>query len=113
MLLAGLQPGVNAHVLDPNRDGVAQISEILRREVRTGGGRSVTIVAHGYAGGVQLGAGTLKWGNIDRYKAELSEWFADAEATGINAHLTLLSCNVAAGKTGVEFVETLGAYTVR
>ncbi len=101
-LLAGLQPGVKAYVLDGGRDGVRQISEILRRE---GGANSVTLIAHGFPGGVLLGAGSLELGNIGRYASELAGWFAGGEA----GRLSLLSCRVAAGDAGAEFVDRLAA----
>ncbi|MEL6129917.1 MAG: DUF4347 domain-containing protein, partial [Cyanobacteria bacterium J06628_4] len=34
LLLAGLRPGITAHVLDPDRDGIEQISELIHQGKR-------------------------------------------------------------------------------
>ena len=110
LLLSGLQPGVAAYVLDSGRDGIAQVSEILRRaRTEFGALRSRTIVAHGFPGGMKLGAGTLELGNLDRYEDELASWFAGGMQPG--ARLSLLSCRVAAGDAWAEFVEKISVLT--
>ena len=53
LLLAGLRPGVSAHVLDPDRDGIEQISQLLYQKPT----KSITLVAHGAPGELQLGTG--------------------------------------------------------
>ena len=103
VLLTGLRPGVSAHVLDPDRDGVEQISQLLQLYPTP----SLTLVAHGAPGCLQLGSGSLELGNLDQYSHHLGSWFRPAEA----ARLTLLACHVAAGDAGIEFVEELSAIT--
>ena len=103
LLLAGLRPGITAHVLDPDRDGIEQISELIHHRPTA----SLTLVAHGAPGELQLGAGRLELGNLEHYAHHLRSWFRTAEA----AQLTLLACHVAAGDAGIEFVEELAALT--
>ncbi|MEO1181915.1 MAG: DUF4347 domain-containing protein, partial [Cyanobacteria bacterium J06636_28] len=103
LLLAGLRPGITAHVLDPDRDGIEQISELIHHCPTA----SLTLVAHGAPGELQLGAGRLELGNLEHYAHHLRSWFRTAEA----AQLTLLACHVAAGDAGIEFVEELAALT--
>ena len=103
MLLAGLQPGVTAHVLDPKQDGIVQITRLLQQQPTT----ALTLVAHGAPGEVQLGNTRLNFNTLARYEAELQSWFAPGEP----ATLTLLSCHVAAGIAGAKFVEQLQTLT--
>ncbi|MEM1239458.1 MAG: DUF4347 domain-containing protein [Cyanobacteria bacterium P01_H01_bin.26] len=98
-LLSGIQPGVNAHVLTPERDGIEQITEILQQQPTA----SLTLVAHGFPGGLRLGAGSLDLDTLQYYSSQLQNWFGPTETP----QLTLLACNVAAGDAGAEFVERL------
>lgn len=103
LLLAGLRPGISAHVLDPYYDGIEQISELIRYRPAT----SLTLVAHGAAGELQLGAGKLELGNLEDYGHQLQGWFKSPSA----ARLNLLACHVAAGDGGSEFIENLASLT--
>ncbi|MGD1930871.1 MAG: DUF4347 domain-containing protein [Leptolyngbyaceae cyanobacterium] len=103
LLLAGLQPGVTAHILDPNRDGITQITSLLQQHPTT----ALTLVAHGVPGAVQLGNTLLNLNTLADYEAALQSWFAPGEP----ATLTLLSCHVAAGTAGAAFVEQLQTLT--
>ena len=102
VLLQGLQPDAVAQVLDPSRDGVEQITAILQQQPTA----SLTLVAHGFPGGLQLGNTTLELSTLPHYAEMLQTWFA-----GDHADLTLLSCRVAAGDAGAEFVEHLQQLT--
>lgn len=102
-LLNGLRPGIASHVLNPERDGVEQISELLQQQPTA----SLTLVAHGFPGGLQLGTGALELEALQRYAHQLQTWF-----TGVKApSLTLLACHSAAGDVGVKFIEQLAALT--
>ncbi|MEA5466311.1 DUF4347 domain-containing protein [Leptothoe sp. PORK10 BA2] len=103
LLLAALRPGITAHVLDPDRDGIEQISQLIQYRPTP----SLTLVAHGAPGELQLGAGRLELGNLEQYAPHLRSWFRPTDA----AQLNLLACNVAAGDAGLEFVEELSALT--
>jgi hypothetical protein len=105
ILLNGLQPGIEAYILHPETDGIAQISQILTlRPVN-----SLTLVAHGFPGGLQLGSGTLELGNLHRYAPQLQTWLVGAD--GCSPQLTLLACQVAATDAGAEFIEQLQTLT--
>ncbi|MEO0868141.1 MAG: DUF4347 domain-containing protein, partial [Cyanobacteria bacterium J06642_11] len=103
LLLAGLRPGITAHVLDRDRDGIEQISELLYQYPTV----SLTLVAHGFPGGLQLGSHHLELGNLHDYEVHLGSWFRTPDA----ARLNLLACHVAAGDAGIEFVNTLARLT--
>jgi Ca2+-binding RTX toxin-like protein len=106
-MLAGLLPGVEAIVLHPHEDGVTQVSAILQARPTT----SLTLIAHGFPGGLQLGASTLELGNLATYAASLKVWFAGIASAQEPATLNLLACRVAAGDAGAEFVTQLAAAT--
>ncbi len=102
-LLNGLKPGIRSHVLNPDQDGVEQISELLQQQPTA----SLMLVGHGFPGGLQLGAGTLDLSNVPRYASQLETWFTDIKAP----QLTLLACHSAAGDGGTEFIEQLATLT--
>ncbi|MEC4849465.1 MAG: DUF4347 domain-containing protein, partial [Jaaginema sp. PMC 1079.18] len=77
-LLAGVTPGVEAVILDPNRDAIAQITETLAG--RTGIG-SLQIISHGNAGELQIGKTRLNSATISLYGSHLKAW-RDAIAPG-------------------------------
>jgi hypothetical protein len=72
------QRGIEAYILNPETDGIAQISRILAHRPAD----SLTLVAHGFPGGLQLGAGTLELGNLHRYTEQLQTWFDSQSGKG-------------------------------
>ncbi|NER37213.1 MAG: DUF4347 domain-containing protein [Oscillatoria sp. SIO1A7] len=89
-LVAGLAPGVEAIVLDPELDGVEQIARELQIRFQKslqpscfgvrGSGRhrdsdfSIHIVSHGGPGSLQLGNGQLSLDNLELYASKLQQW---------------------------------------
>ncbi|HEV3396016.1 MAG TPA: DUF4347 domain-containing protein, partial [Xanthobacteraceae bacterium] len=65
-LIAGVQPGVQVFVLDPTSDGMQQIADVLAANNFTDLS-SISIVSHGDAGEVMLGATTLSESNLASY----------------------------------------------
>ena len=104
-LLAGVRPGVKAIVLDPNRNGIEQIGEVLDRY---GDLRAIHLVAHGQPGGVQLGNGWLRWDRLEGDRAALARWFGSDSAP---PDLLIYGCNVAQGAIGAAFVRRLSEIT--
>ncbi|MEH2277675.1 MAG: DUF4347 domain-containing protein, partial [Nostoc sp.] len=101
-LLQGALPGIEAHVLSGEQDGVAQITHILqhRPEVNT-----LHIVSHGSPGCLYLGNSQLSLDTLNIYTSQLQSWSRD-ELT-----LILYGCNVATGDAGEEFVNKLHQLT--
>ncbi len=89
-LIAGIAAGTEIVILDPNRDGIEQISEILgdRSSIQ-----SLHIISHGSAGSVQLGSTRLSANNLQAYASALQQWGASFTE---NADILLYGCNVAA-----------------
>lgn len=89
-LAKGTYPGSEVIVLDPNQDGIAQITQVLanRHDITT-----VTIVAHGQPGELQLGSTQLNSDTLKRYAQAIQGW---AVALTKQAAILLYSCQVAA-----------------
>ncbi|WP_235006931.1 DUF4347 domain-containing protein [Calothrix rhizosoleniae] len=98
-LQAGVVPGIEAVLLDPNRDGIAQITEHLHQHPNS----QVHIVSHGTPGGLELGNSQLTLDTLDQYAELISTW----QSTSIY----LYGCNVAAGDAGAEFIDKLHQLT--
>ncbi|MGV0024306.1 DUF4347 domain-containing protein [Phormidesmis priestleyi] len=92
-------------LLDPTRDGLTQISEVLadRHDLT-----SVHIVSHGSAGSLQLGNATIDLTSLNTHSSELQHW---ATALTANADILLYGCDVAAGETGTAFIQQLSQLT--
>ncbi|HIK09980.1 MAG TPA: DUF4347 domain-containing protein [Oscillatoriaceae cyanobacterium M33_DOE_052] len=125
-LAAGIQPGVELLILDPNRDGIKQITEYLTGERMGSVGSvgsvgsnlpplpplptlpplphpphppSLHLISHGSPGTLYLGNSTLELNNLEQYRPQLEKW-------GIT-HLYIYGCQVAAGDAGAEFLQKL------
>jgi Ca2+-binding RTX toxin-like protein/Tol biopolymer transport system component len=103
-LIAGVKPGTQVVTLNPEEDGVRQITEYLQK----GNYSSVHIVSHGSAGNLQLGKTWLNSGNLGEYESQLQQW---KTALTAEADILLYGCDVAAGETGVAFVRQLSNLT--
>ncbi|MBD2654614.1 DUF4347 domain-containing protein, partial [Synechocystis sp. FACHB-383] len=104
LLQAAILPNVAAITLDPDQDGLRQITEAIGRQ---GAVRSLHILCHGSPGFLHLGNGHLGLDNLALRSQELKGWFAGVESP----QLSLYGCNVAAGDAGAEFVEKLAGLT--
>ncbi len=104
-LIADLDPSVQVYVLDPTRDGVSQISEILAESDNVS---SLQILSHGGVGKVYLGTTVLDAQSLDAYAGELAQW--DASLSD-GADILLYGCQVGADDAGIAFVNHLGELT--
>ncbi len=104
-LVANVSAGAEAIVLDPSRNGVAQISEILADHSDIS---DLHIVSHGGPGSLQLGTAELSRNNLENYAPALQGW---ANALTDKADILLYGCKVAAGESGHAFVQELSHLT--
>ncbi|WP_028311381.1 Ig-like domain-containing protein [Derxia gummosa] len=104
-LAAAVRAGVDVVVLDPTRDGLAQIGDYLAGHH---GIEAIHVVSHGDAGSITLGSTLLTGATLDQHAAELAGWQASL-APG--ADLLLYGCDVAADAAGLAFIDRLGALT--
>ncbi|SDG92484.1 MULTISPECIES: Ig-like domain-containing protein [unclassified Duganella] len=104
-LVAGAGDDVLVVKLVSWRDGVEQIATVLRQHQDLD---SVQIVSHGAQGQLQLGNTVLSAANLDAYLDALHEWGAALSDSG---DLLLYGCDVAAGNTGLSFIDNLALAT--
>jgi len=103
-LVKGVTEGVEAIVLESDRDGIQTITAELekyasRHEVI----EAVHIISHGSAGSLQLGNRLLNRDTLAEYRSQLGRW---QKALTSTAEVLLYGCNVAAGM-GANFVRQL------
>jgi VCBS repeat-containing protein len=96
MLAAGAREGASVLILDPNRDGIEQITSALRQYADI---TSLHIVCHGSPGCLHLGSAPLNLNTLDRYASTLQTWNV--------ASLLLYGCQVASRKEGATLIERL------
>ncbi len=100
-LIAGLQSGIEAVILDPTKDGIKQITRVLANRSNIA---NIHIISHGSPGCLYLGNAELSLSSLDRYAEYLKGWFLLATP---QPQLLLYGCNVAAGDAGEEFIVKL------
>ena len=98
-------PG-EVHVLDPDRDGVEQIAEILDGRTGIDG---IHIVSHGSDGQVFLGSGTLDTDTLSNNYGD--EMDVIAAALSEDADILIYGCDVASTEAGVELMQGLSDAT--
>ncbi|KOR33688.1 hypothetical protein AM228_28385, partial [Planktothricoides sp. SR001] len=121
-LAAGVKPATFVHILNPNRDGIEQITEILgakhsridwlENPQDVGANalplQSIHIISHGSPGSLKLGNSTLNTENLEQYQDQLQQW---QTALADNADINIYGCNVALGVTGQAFIQQLAHLT--
>lgn len=104
-LAHGVIPQADVVVLDANRDGITQITEVLS-EIQ--GIQSLHIVSHGDPGQLYLGQSQLNLHTLDHYTEQIQAW---ANSLTDQAEILLYGCRVSQGDIGTAFVEQLGELT--
>jgi uncharacterized repeat protein (TIGR01451 family) len=104
-VIAGLDPSAEVIVLDPDLDGVQQITEELNWHENVA---SIQVISHGSAGSLQLGSAQLDASNIDAYAADLESW---ADNLSADADIMLFGCDLASSPMGHSFVEQIALLT--
>lgn len=97
-------PEAETIILDANRDGLEQITEVLaeRKEIC-----NLCIISQGSASSLQLGASYLTRFNLDRYGWQLQAW---GEALAPDACIMLYACT-ALGEPDKILVQRLSLLT--
>ncbi|MGY2752544.1 hypothetical protein ACVW0Q_000905 [Thermostichus sp. MS-CIW-21] len=105
ILLTGIRPGTEVILLDPNKDGIQQIAEVLRGRK---GVRALHILSHGQSGSIQLGKSILNLENLSEYASLLSQWKSSLTD---DAEILIYGCEVASGSEGRLFIKELAHLT--
>ncbi|MTJ30044.1 glycosyl hydrolase family 18 protein, partial [Aphanizomenon sp. UHCC 0183] len=104
-LVNGVEPGSLVFILDPQRDGIRQITDRLATLTDID---SVQIISHGGDGSLQLGSSVLNSENLNGYSSQLQQWGKSLTATG---DILLYGCDVAQGFVGKAFVQQISQLT--
>lgn len=104
MLMSGIQADVEARLITASEDGIQQITQILSQSTSV---KNVHLIAHGSSGSLKLGCTELNLNNIEEYAEQLKDW---SNSIG-EASLLIYGCEVAAGNTGIRFLERLHQLT--
>jgi hypothetical protein len=72
-LIEGIKPGIDWVILNPNQDGVEQMTRILANHP---GIKTLHIISHGAPGCLFLGNTQLNLETLERYTTQLQSWFA-------------------------------------
>jgi hypothetical protein len=100
----GVVSGTEVVILDPTRDGVERITQVLASRTDV---EAVHLVSHGSPGCLYLGSTQLCLETLYDYAPQLQTWFTPSTSPS----LLLYGCNVAAGDAGEEFIEKLHRLT--
>ena len=106
ILLDGIGPDAEIHVLDERQDGVKRMAEVLGRYRNV---PAIHLIAHGGEARVQLGSASLDTATLAReYPNEMRIL---RQALAEQGDLLLHSCNTGRGEAGREFVDALAEIT--
>ncbi|WP_204104834.1 MULTISPECIES: DUF4347 domain-containing protein [Spirulina sp. CCY15215] len=105
-LARGVLEGATVFQLDPEVDGIAQISAYLKQNQ---GFTSLHLLCHGAPGSLYIGNNKLNLDNLKTYTHLLQHW--QHAFTNFDLHLLLYGCQVAKGRKGREFVQAIAKIT--
>ncbi|UIE37514.1 DUF4082 domain-containing protein [Leptodesmis sichuanensis A121] len=103
-VMAGLQSDIKV-LLDPTRDGIAQITQTLKHYQGLTG---IDIISHGQVATIQLGNSFLSVTSLNYYSQELQQW---AKSLAPGADILIYGCNVAGSQVGQDFIRQLSTFT--
>ncbi|MDJ0648045.1 MAG: DUF4347 domain-containing protein, partial [Xenococcaceae cyanobacterium MO_188.B19] len=114
-LAQGVIPGTKVIILEPNQDGIKQITQAFN-SYNYPYSVTVHIVSHGSPGCLYLGNTKLSLDTLDKYTEELQSWFSPLLSSFYHPHpkpytLLIYGCSVAAGDLGAEFITKLKELT--
>ncbi|MBN3938512.1 DUF4347 domain-containing protein, partial [Nostoc sp. NMS9] len=104
-LVAGVLPNTSVVVLDPDQNGIEQISQVVATHWKI---NSLHIVSHGAPGQVYLGKSQLSYETLNHYAWQLMDW---ANVLSADAQLLLYGCEVGQTEQGKAFVQRLSELT--
>lgn len=105
VLADGVAEGAEIVLLDANRNGVRQISDLLASRERV---RGLHIVSHGDAASLKFAKGELNIDNVEQHRSQLRSW---AQAFTQDADILLYACNAAEGESGRQLVQRIAELT--
>ncbi|MEL7075833.1 MAG: SdrD B-like domain-containing protein, partial [Cyanobacteria bacterium J06582_2] len=109
-LVRAVLPGIQKHILNHNRDGIEQVTEILGREANLATLSTIHVVAHGAPGCLYLGNSQLDLETLKSYEPYLRSWFSPiySDSRLDDRNLLLYGCSMAEGNRGQDLITRLG-----
>ncbi|MEG4403606.1 DUF4347 domain-containing protein, partial [Microcoleus sp. MON2_D5] len=104
-LIGGIKAGTEVFVLNPTREAIEQITEILGQRSSI---TSLHIVSHGREAAVEIGSTELNIDNLETYSSQLQQW---GKALSESGSILLYGCNIAAGESGLKFIQKISELT--
>ncbi|NEQ76159.1 MAG: DUF4347 domain-containing protein [Okeania sp. SIO2C9] len=104
-LIPEVDPQTKVVILEPNGNGIDQISKSLCECLNV---ETIHIISHGAKGALYLGNSILKNENIHQYTKSIQKWGKCLSADG---EILIYGCQVASGKEGREFIRQLHQLT--
>ncbi len=106
-LISGIDPQAYFAVLDADKDGIEQITQILQSDSYN----QIHIISHGAPGCLYLGNSELNLRTINKYTPYLQLWFAHHQSHHPPCTLLLYGCNLAEGDRGEKLITKLRELT--
>ena len=104
-LAAGVKGDVQVVLIDPNRDGIAQVTAALK-------GRSdlaaIHFLTYGQAGQLELGDAPVTAATLASHAGQVASW---GDHLAANGGIEFWGCDVGAGDSGAAFVNSVHALT--
>jgi len=104
-LIGGIKAGTEVFILSQTREAIDQITEILRQRSNI---NSLHIVSHGREAAIAIGPAELNLDNLETYSNQLQQW---GKSLSKSASILLYGCNIAAGKSGLKFIQKIREFT--
>lgn len=98
-------PGVTVVVLDPARDGIRQIADVLSAYHRLA---AIHVLSHGASGQVNLGTARLTLGSLAARAPDLARWGRSLREGG---DILFYGCSVAQGRRGADLLDRIADLT--
>jgi len=97
--------GAEIFILNKNFSAIEQITQALANQSDI---EAIHILSHGSSGSLNLGSDIINNQNIAQFSNKIQQW---SQALSKNADILLYGCDVAAGETGLPFIENLHQLT--
>ncbi|MDQ2096404.1 MAG: DUF4347 domain-containing protein [Tychonema bourrellyi B0820] len=104
-LVSGVKAGFEVIAIAQVGNAIEQITEILNERSNI---NSIHIVSHGQEAALKLGRAELNIDNLETYSSQLQQW---GKALSESGSILLYGCNIAAGESGMKFVQKLSEIT--
>ncbi|RDU97994.1 DUF4347 domain-containing protein [Trinickia dinghuensis] len=104
-LASSVDSSVQVIVIDPNRDGISQVTEALQGRSDL---KSIQFLTYGSSGQIELGNAPITADALAAAKQQVASW---SDHLASNADIEFWGCDVGQGASGLQFVDTVHALT--